>query len=147
MGSHPPSSSTNIVVSIGSVPTTDDPSQEKTDPTFSSNQNRLVIEDTPTGREIIDQSSRQHLALAHHAALLTITNGAQRSIRIDGTDDAAIGSLIQMLCQRDTFPEELADSLQNGTVTQVVFPMTPHAEMMVFHEPLSVASTEIAQSK
>src|SRR5579871_2235628 len=128
----------DIFVSIGS-PTTGAPLLDK---------DRLVVEDTPTGREIIDRSvSGQHPALAEHAALLTIANGTQRSIRIDGTDDAAISSLIQALCERDTFPEELADSLQSGTITQMVFPTTPHAEPMVFHEQLSVASVEVAQDK
>ena len=61
--------------------------------------------------------------------------------------DAAIGSLVQTLCERDTFPEELADSLQSGTITQIVFPTTSHAETMVFHEQLSVASTGVAQGK
>jgi hypothetical protein len=132
-----PASPTDIFVSIGSA--TGTPMQDK---------DRLVVEDTPTGREIIDRSvSRQHPALTEHAALLTIANGTQRSIRIDGTDDAAIGSLVQALCERDTFPEELADSLQSGTITQIVFPTTPHAETMVFHEQLSVASTGVAQGK
>ena len=132
-----PSSPTDIFVSIGSA--TGTPMQDK---------DRLVVEDTPTGREIIDRSvSGQHPALTEHAALLTIANGTRRSIRIDGTDDTAIGSLIQALCERDTFPEELADSLQSGTITQIVFPATPHAETMVFHEQLSVASTGVAQGK
>ena len=132
-----PASPTDIFVSIGSA--TGTPMQDK---------DRLVVEDTPTGREIIDRSvSGQHPALTEHAALLTIANGTQRSIRIDGTDDAAISSLIQALCERDTFPEELADSLQSGTITQIVFPTTPHAEPMVFHEQLSVASVEVAQDK
>jgi hypothetical protein len=132
-----PVSPTDIFVSIGAA--TGAPMQDK---------DRLVVEDTPTGRKIIDRSvSGQHPALTEHAALLTIANGTQRSIRIDGTDDAAIGSLIQALCERDTFPEELADSLQSGTITQMVFPSTPHEETMVFHEQLSVASTGVAQGR
>jgi hypothetical protein len=132
-----PASPTDIFVSIGSA--TGVPMQDK---------DRLVVEDTPTGREIIDRSvSGRHPALTEHGALLTIANGTRRSIRIDGTDDAAIGSLVQALCERDTFPEELADSLQSGTITQMVFPTAPHAETMVFHEQLSVASTGVAQDK
>jgi hypothetical protein len=132
-------SPTDIFVSIGSATTTSSPIQDK---------DRLVVEDTPTGREIVDRSvSPQHPALAEHAALLTIANGTQRSIRIDGTDDAAIGSLIQTLCERDTFPEELADSLQSGTTTQMVFPTTPHGETIVFHEPFSATSAAVAQNK
>jgi hypothetical protein len=141
-------SPTEIFVSIGSATTTDAPAQDKANQASSSNQDRLVVEDTPAGREIIDRSvSPEHPALAEHAALLTIANGTQRSIRIDGTDDAAIGSLIQTLCERDTFPEELADSLQSGTITQMVFPTTPHAEAIVFHEPLSLSSAAMAQGK
>lgn len=142
-----PASSTDIFVSIGS-PTTDTHVQDKANPASSSNQDRLVVEDTPTGRQIIDRSvSGQHTAMAEHAALLTIANGTQRSIRIDGTDDTAISSLIQALCERDTFPEELADSLQSGTITQMVFPATPHSETMVFHEQLSAPAAEVAQGK
>ncbi len=60
-----PTSPTDIFVSIGSA--TDVPMQDK---------DRLVVEDTPTGREIIDRSvSGQHPALTEHAALLTIANG------------------------------------------------------------------------
>jgi hypothetical protein len=143
-----PSSPTNILVSIGSVATMDVPAQDNTNSASSSSRDRLVIENTPSGREIIDRSqSRQQLALPSHAALLTIENGTQRSIRIEGTDDAAIGSLIQALCERDTFPDELADSLQSGTITQMVFSTMPHAETIVFHEPLSPASAMVAQSK
>ena len=96
------SSPTDILVSIGSVATTDISAQNNTNSAPSSNQDRLVIENTPSGREILDRSqSRQHLPPANHAALLTIENGTQRLIRIDGTDDAAIGSLVQALCERD----------------------------------------------
>jgi hypothetical protein len=143
-----PASPTDILVSIGSVATMNVLAQGTISSAPASSQDRLVIENTPSGREIIDRSqSRQHPALANHAALLTIENGPQRSIRIDGTDDAAISSLIQALCERDTFPDELADSLQSGTITQMVFSTMPHAETMVFHEPLSAASAMAAQSK
>jgi hypothetical protein len=141
-------SAEDILVMIGSTATTGGSSQATKAPSSMSNQDRLVIEDTPAGREIFDRSiSSQHPPLPEHAALLTIANGSQRSIHIDGTDDASIGALIQALCERDTFPEELADSLQSGTVTQMVFPMAPHAETIVFHEPLSAASATAAQGK
>jgi hypothetical protein len=81
-------------------------------------------------------SAAARASLPGHSALLTIVNGARRSIRIDGTDNAAIGSLIEMLCERNTFPMSLTDSLQDGTITQVVFPMAPHAEAVVSHEML-----------
>jgi hypothetical protein len=143
-----PSSPTDILVSIGSVTSMDVSAQGNIGSASSSNQDRLVIENTPSGRKIIDRSqSRQHQAAANHAALLTIENGTQRSIRIDGTDDAAIGSLVQALCERDTFPDELADSLQSGTKTQMVFSTMPHAETIVFHEPLSAVSAMVAQGK
>ena len=68
--------------------------------------------------------------------MLTIANGAQRSIQIDGTDASAINSLITTICGPDDFPAELIDSFQQGTVTQIVFPMQPHAQAVVFHESL-----------
>jgi hypothetical protein len=109
-------------------------------PAAQSEHSRFVVEDTPAGREIVDRStSDERLRVSGRAALLTIVNGAWRSIRIDGTDDTAIGSAIQMLCERASFPEEMVDSFQKGTITQVVIPMTPHSEAKVFRELLPAA--------
>ncbi|WP_263355618.1 hypothetical protein [Acidicapsa ligni] len=98
---------------------------------------RLTVEDTPNGRKIFDRgTSGSMTSLSGQAALLTISNGAQRSIQIDGTDANAIEALVKVLCEKDTFPASLADSLQDRTITQVVFPVSPHAQTMIFHEPL-----------
>jgi hypothetical protein len=75
--------------------------------------------------------------------LLTIVNSAQRSIYIDGTDDAAIDSLIKSICEPNAFPDGLIDSFQQGTVTQIVFPLTPGAQAVVFHESLPVMHTAL----
>jgi hypothetical protein len=128
-----PASAGDILVSIGSS---------------APNANHFAVENTPAGREVVDLSTpNRHAPVAGRAALLTIANGPQRSIRIDGTDDGAIGSLIRTLCERNTFPEELADSFQSGTVTQLVFPMAAHTEAMVFHEPLPTTSATMAQNQ
>jgi hypothetical protein len=106
---------------------------------------RLSVEDTLAGRQIIDRSNQlPHLHLAGRAALLTITNGARRSIEIDGTDDAAISLLVRQLCERETFPEDLADSFQITAVTQLVFPVSPGAHATVLREALpSTASAAV----
>jgi hypothetical protein len=102
-----------------------------------------TVPPTATG----DHGSSDSRRLAGRAALLTIANGNRRSIRIDGTDNAALGSLIDMLCARDSFPELLSDSLQQGTVTQVVFLFTQHPDIVVFHEPLSSAQAGATQTQ
>jgi hypothetical protein len=103
---------------------------------------RLVIDDTPTGRQIVDHNARNSPGNFYgRAGLLTIVNGAQRSIHIDGTDEASIESLIKSICESSTFPDGLIDSFQQGTVTQIVFPMAPHAQAVVFHESLPVTQT------
>jgi hypothetical protein len=107
---------------------------------------RLSIEDTPAGRQIVDRDKQlPHQQLAGRAALLTIINGAQRSIEIDGTDDAAIGLLVQRLCERETFPEDLADSFQVSAVTQLVLPVAPGAHAIVLHEALPSSSASAMQ--
>jgi hypothetical protein len=105
-----------------------------------SENTTLAIEDTPGGRKIVDRTaSDPRLPISGRSALLTIVNGPRRSIRIEGTDDAAIATVVEMLCDRATFPEGLADTLGKGTVTQIVFPLAPRAEPLVFYETLAVA--------
>jgi hypothetical protein len=107
---------------------------------------RFVIENTPAGRQIIDRHpSDDRPAISSHAALLTISNGAWRSIRIDGTDDSAVDSAIQMLCERDAFPEAVVDSFQRGTITQVVIPISPRSEPRIFRGllPFDQPTTEL----
>ena len=106
-------------------------------------ENRLVIGDTPTGRQIIDRSAGSSPTSYGRAGLLTIVNGPQRSIHIDGTDDASIESLIKSICDPSAFPGGLIDSFQQGAVTQMFFPMAPRAQDVVFHEPLPVRHTAL----
>ena len=134
----PPDPSSDILVSIGPG---DRPAAASTNWPY-----RLSVEDTLTGRQIIDRSKQlPHLQLAGRAALLTITNGARRSIEIDGTDDAAIGLLVRQLCERETFPEDLADSFQISAVTQLVFPVSPGAHAIVLHEALPSTASAAMQ--
>ena len=136
-----PASSDDIIISVGGVP------ENAPDPknlslasatTHWPDDNRITIEDTPSGREVVDRDAASHSAqLTGRAGLITIVNGPQRTIRVDGTDAAAIGTLVERLCNRDSFPGDLANSFQEGTVTQIVFPIAPHAEPLIFHESLS----------
>jgi hypothetical protein len=106
------------------------------------NTSRLTVVDTVDGRRIFDRTaSKPYPTPGGSAALLTISNGPGRSIRIDGTDDASVNSLIRLLCERDTFPEGLADSLADGTITQVVFPMAPHSQPAIFRDSAAAAQT------
>ena len=100
----------------------------------------LAIEETPHGREIVDRTaSDPRLPITGRAALLTIVNGGRRSLRIEGTDEGAVSAAVELLCERTSFPEGLADTLEKGSVTQIVFPLAPRAEPIVYYEPLAVA--------
>ena len=138
----PPSGSNGILILIGAIPSSpsesvaDSPALDRISPVDGS---RLVIETTPTGRQIVDRNAGNPLVNPYgRAGLLTIVNSTQRSIHIDGTDDAAIDSLIKTMCETNAFPDELIDSFQDGTVTQIVFPMQPSSQAVVFHESLPV---------
>ena len=87
-------------------------------------------------RIVIDRSNRTPTVM-HHAALLTIINARQRSIYIDGTDDNAIRSLVNRLCDQTSFPAALADSFRPGTITQAVFPVEAHAKGILDQQPLT----------
>jgi hypothetical protein len=87
-------------------------------------------------RMVVDSSNRTQ-TLMHHAALLTIVNGRQRSVYIDGTDDKAIRSLVNRLCDQTSFPAALADSFRPGTITQAVFPVESYAKGILDHQPLT----------
>jgi hypothetical protein len=134
-----PASPDDIVISIGGIPV--NPANLKATSLASGSiwmdDNRITIEDTPAGREVVDRdASSRDSRLSGRAGLITIANGSQRTIRIEGTDEAAIDTLIEMLCDRDSFPAAIANSFQESTVTQIVFPIAPHAEALVFREPL-----------
>jgi len=133
-------SADDIVISIGGTPV--NPANLKPTSLGSGrmswmDDNRITIEDTPTGRAVVDRdAASRDSRLSGRAGLITIANGGQHVIHIDGTDQAAIGNLIEMLCNRDSFRADLANSFQEGTVTQIVVPIAPHAEALVFREPL-----------
>jgi hypothetical protein len=135
-----PSGTNDILIQIGAIPTSS-PGSATADAApnraVHADNDRLVIDNSPSGRQIVDRSAGNSPVTAYgRAALLTIANGAQRSIHIDGTDAGAIDSLINILCDPNAFPVELIGSFQDGTVTQIVFPIAPHAQPLVFHESL-----------
>jgi hypothetical protein len=99
---------------------------------------RLTIVDTADGRRIFDRAAAKiYPARGNSAALLTISNSPARSISIDGTDEASISSLVRLLCERDTFPEDLADSMADGTTSQMVLSMTPGSQPVIFRDSSS----------
>jgi hypothetical protein len=122
----PSSSGTNdILILIGAIPASSDGSAPDS-PALNHNNpaegRRLVIGATPSGRRIVDRSAgNTSIHTYGRAGLLTISNGVQRSIHLDGTDNEAVDSLIKTLCEPNAFPDGLIDSFQEGTVTQVVF--------------------------
>jgi hypothetical protein len=138
-----PIGANDILIQIGAIPT---PSNDSATGDAALNRivhaenNRLVIDDLPSGRQIVDRSAGHSRVTPYgRAALLTIANGVQRSIHIDGTDADAIDSLINTMCDPNTFPEELIGSFQDGTVTQIVFPIAPRAQPLIFRESLPTA--------
>lgn len=109
---------------------------------------RLTIIDTADGRRIFDRTtSKIYPVSGDSAALLTISNGPIRSIRIDGTDEGSIDSLVKVLCERDTFPEALADGLTDTATTQVVFPMDPHSRPVLFRDEPPSIQTNIGKTR
>ncbi len=105
---------------------------------------RFVIGDTPTGRRILDRQSPQ--SNGTRGALLTIVNGPRPILWIDGVDDNDIRMLVDRLCDQSAFPAALADSFQPYTITQAVFPASPHSEPAVVRIPFREmqASLEVA---
>jgi hypothetical protein len=103
---------------------------------FTQQPERYIVIDTPNGRMIVDRRNFSH-PVAQHAALLTILNGPQPSIYIDGTDDSAIRSLVTRRCDESTFPGDLADSFHPGTMTQAVFPAESYESATIDRERLT----------
>jgi hypothetical protein len=97
---------------------------------------RFFLAKSANDRVILDRKNPNDAA-SHHAALLTIINGPQRAIYIDGTDDDAIRSVVNRLCNESTFPRNLADSLHPGTITQVVFPSEAYAKGILDRQPIT----------
>ncbi len=136
-----PSSGTNdILILIGAIPGS--PAGSPAPEGASLIGARLAVDSTPSGRRIVDRAAGNSAVGSYgRAALLTIANGDQHTIHIDGTDDGAIDSLIAAICESGSFPDGLTDSFQDGTVTQIVFPMAPGSQAIVFHESLPVTHT------
>ena len=133
----------NLLVSIGPIAPDTTASGAA-----SARGHHLTVEDTADGRKIFDRGTYGSLvSVSGHAALLTISNGARRSIQIDGTDANAIEALVKMLCERDTFPASVADSLQDRAITQVIFPLSSNAQAMIFHEPLPLTQNGEGESR
>jgi hypothetical protein len=133
----------DILILVGAIPASSSnealSSAALVDGLSPAGSSRLVIDDSPSGRRIVDRRrGNPAVNLYGRAALLTIVNGPQRSIHVDGTDEGAIDSLIEAMCEPNAFPDDLIDSFQDGTVTQIVLPMEPSARAVVFHESLSV---------
>jgi hypothetical protein len=136
----PAATAGEFLISIG--PTSESRNEIKSSQRTSLDASRLEVVDTVNGRRIFDRTAlKPYPTPGDSAALLTISNGPDRSIRIDGTDDASVSSLIRLLCERDTFPEGLADSLADGTITQIVFPMAPHSQPAIFRDSAAAAQT------
>jgi hypothetical protein len=89
-------------------------------------------------RVVVDGRNPARSAI-HDAALLTIVNGRERSMYIDGTDDKAIRSLVNRLCDQTSFPAALADSVHSDTITQAVFPVETYAKGILDQQPLTRA--------
>ncbi len=140
-----PGNENNVLIVVGAIPVSaesadDGPSSARGIAAFEDD--RLIVNSSPSGRRIVDRNAGNSQADRFGGAgLLTITNGAQPWIHIDGTDEAAIDSLITAICESSTFPYGLMDSFQQGGVTQIVFPMRPGAQAVVFHEPLPLTHT------
>jgi hypothetical protein len=106
---------------------------------------RFRMAATPNGRRIVDASAKgPFVAGADQGSLLTIMNGAPDGtedgtrwlIWIDGTDDAAIQSLVERLCDQVAFPEDLATSFRPGIETQAVFPAGSRSGPLIVRFPL-----------
>ncbi|MGD0443865.1 MAG: hypothetical protein ABSA39_08010 [Edaphobacter sp.] len=136
-----------ILISIG-APSESKSSRAMTDDLSPPDASRLTVIETADGRKIFDRTaSKIYPEHGGQAALLTISNGPIRSIHIDGTDDASIKSLVRLLCERDTFPEGLADGLADGTTSQVVFPMSQGSQPMIFRDSPLAAQTNAGQTQ
>ncbi len=125
-----PSSAGQMSLFVGLGSTSDLPSRNPHDP---AEHLQLVTEGGD--RMVVD---RRHWPQSgnRHAALLTIVNGRQRSLYIDGTDESAIRSLVNRLCDEASFPSALANSFQPGTITQAMFPVDAHAKAILDRQTL-----------
>ncbi|MGD0940681.1 MAG: hypothetical protein ABR905_13335 [Terracidiphilus sp.] len=144
-----PADTEEILILIGPIPASlkeSLPDSSALERISSVEGGRLAMSNTSSGRQIIDHNAGNSMVNSYgRAGLLTIVNGAQHSIHIDGTDDASIDSLIKSICDPSAFPDGLINSFQQGTVTQIVFPMAPRAQAVVFHESLPATETALSE--
>jgi hypothetical protein len=124
------------------------PSQSAIDDRSMPGARRLTVVETVNGRRIFDRTTSMiYPTHGSAAALLTISNTPTPSIRIDGTDDASINSLVRLLCERDTFPEGLAEGVTDGTTSQIVLLMASGAQPIIFRDPPSAAQTNTGKTQ
>jgi hypothetical protein len=103
--------------------------------TLSGANERLALVNTPSGRRIVDRSHPDNSPVGDASAgLLTLENTPARRITIDGTDSLSIQRLVRLLCDRDTFPDLIADDDQSSDTIQILFPMAPGAQPTVFRD-------------
>ncbi len=142
-----PTGTNDVLILIGSSPpfAGEQPQGHRAQEEQSlAEENRIAIDSSHSGRRIVDREAGDPNANPYgRAALLTVSNGGQRYIHIDGTDDGAIDLLIHTMSQPDTFPNDLIDSFQQGTVTQIIFPVKANAQAVVFHESAPLTHTAV----
>jgi hypothetical protein len=130
----------NTVIAVGGSPGADGAA-------FGDANGKLTLVNTSSGRRIVDARRPANSPVGNAAAgLLTIENEPNRRITIDGTDSLSIQRLVRLLCDRDTFPDVIADADQSDGTTQIVFPMTPGGQPIVFH-PAAKESSRLEGDK
>jgi len=142
----PPSSTNGILILIGDTPSSpsesvaDSPALDRILPVEGI---RLVIEPTPSGRQIVDHNTGDTScpSLRPGQGWSPLSTAPNARFTLTAPTTPAIYSLIKTMCEPNAFPDELIDSFQDGTVTQIVFPMQPSAQAVVFHESLPVTHT------
>jgi hypothetical protein len=136
-----------VLISIG-TPSDTVRSRPGADEPSPPDAKRLEVVGTADGRRIFDRTASKIFPVqGASAALLTISNSPTHFIRIDGTDEASIRSLVRLLCERDTFPEGLADGLADGTTSQMVLSMAPGSQPIILHDPLSAAQSNMGKTQ
>jgi hypothetical protein len=138
------------IISIGPMaegPADTKSSQASMDSAAPSDSKRFTIVNTANGRRVFDRiASKIYPVPGGSAALLTISARPVRTIRIDGTDESSIDSLVKLLCERDTFPEGLADGLSDSLTTQAIFPMGSSSQPILFRDAPPRTQTPIGKT-
>ena len=109
----------------------------------NSSVGQLAVEDTPDGTRIVQRNDPRISPVgSESAALLTLARAPYRRIEIEGTDNNAIQNAVRLMCERDVFPEILADNNQADGITQVVLPTVPEDRPLLFHNFAMQASAQ-----